>query len=92
VSLLENITLALLQDKYWDRHPDGHWSPDGCRSRQKIAVIIPFYNRNSHLVHLLDNLHTVLRRQLLDFTIFVIEQVTLRLDRLSNSQTNYLLF
>ena len=56
-------------------HHGGHWSPTECSARQRIAIIIPFRDRQAHLEMLLKVLHPMLQRQLVDYTIFVIEQV-----------------
>jgi N-terminal region of glycosyl transferase group 7 len=55
----------------------GHWSPSPtlCVARQRLAIIVPFRNRETHLRILLRVLHPMLQRQLIDYTIFVIEQV-----------------
>ncbi len=55
----------------------GLWSPDGCRARQKVAIVIPFRNRENHLRNLVNNLHGILRRQKLTYRIFVAQQVIL---------------
>ncbi|KAI0216085.1 Beta-1,4-N-acetylgalactosaminyltransferase bre-4 [Lamellibrachia satsuma] len=59
-------------------HPElsagGRWKPDGCVARQRVAVVIPFRDRDEHLRILLQNLHPVLQRQQLEYQIFVVEQ------------------
>ena len=57
--------------------PGGHWKPSHCVSKKKVAVIIPYRDRHSHLVRLLDFLFPILQRQLLDFRFIVTEQVHL---------------
>ena len=52
----------------------GHWSPTQCSPRQRVAVIIPFRDRMSHLNILLANLHAFLQRQQLEYRFFVVEQ------------------
>ncbi|XP_050499794.1 beta-1,4-N-acetylgalactosaminyltransferase bre-4 [Diabrotica virgifera virgifera] len=52
----------------------GHWHPPNCRAKQKLAVIVPFRNREIHLSVFLRHMHPFLRQQQLDYTIFVIEQ------------------
>ncbi|XP_033756242.1 beta-1,4-N-acetylgalactosaminyltransferase bre-4-like [Pecten maximus] len=51
----------------------GTYKPSTCRSRHKVAIIIPYRNRKRHLRILLNNLHPFLQRQQLDYRIFVIE-------------------
>jgi len=53
----------------------GSWSPASCIARQRVAVIIPFRDRQQHLRTLLAVLHPMLQRQMLQYTVFVIEQV-----------------
>lgn len=52
----------------------GHWRPLNCTARDKVAILIPYRNRETHLYILLRNLHPFLQHQLIDYTIFVIEQ------------------
>ena len=51
-------------------------SPEDCKSRQELAVIIPYRNREYHLKLLLKYLHPFLQRQKRSYQIFVVEQVS----------------
>jgi len=53
----------------------GSWAPLSCIARHRVAVIIPFRDRQLHLRTLLAILHPMLQRQMLHYTIFVVEQV-----------------
>ncbi|TMS38239.1 hypothetical protein L596_005006 [Steinernema carpocapsae] len=53
----------------------GHWKPEICKARQRVAIIVPFRNRENHLPIFLQNLHPLLQKQQLDYTIFVVEQI-----------------
>ena len=53
----------------------GRWRPSWCVARHRVAILVPYRNRERDLLSLLKVLHGVLRRQLIDYTIFVIEQV-----------------
>lgn len=55
----------------------GFYSPPNCQPRDKVAIIIPFRNRHEHLRVFLHYNIPVLRRQLIQFKIYVIEQVSL---------------
>lgn len=55
--------------------PGGLYTPPDCISRGRVAIIIPFRDREEHLRVLLHNLHPMLQRQQLDYGIYVIEQV-----------------
>ena len=57
----------------------GSWKPCDCGSQSKVAILIPFRDRSSHLNVLLNNLIPFLQYQKRDFTIFVIEQVRVHL-------------
>ena len=57
-------------------HSGGTWQPTNCRARHRVAVIIPYRDREHHLIILLAHLHPMLQRQQLHYTIFVVEQVS----------------
>ncbi|ESN93241.1 hypothetical protein HELRODRAFT_89219, partial [Helobdella robusta] len=63
-----------LEREFFDYGQSGTWYPLSCIPRHKVAVIIPFRNRENHLKVILKVLVPMLRRQLLFYTIFVIEQ------------------
>jgi hypothetical protein len=48
--------------------------PTGCVARHKVAIIVPYRDRQTHLTILLSHLHPMLRRQQLDYRIYVVEQ------------------
>ncbi|KAL6097985.1 uncharacterized protein ACO6RY_13394 [Pungitius sinensis] len=52
----------------------GRYKPPGCIAQQKVAIIIAFRNRHEHLIHWLHYLHPILKRQQLDYTVYVINQ------------------
>lgn len=55
----------------------GRSKPKNCKSEQRIAVIVPYRDRLPQLKIFLLNLIPFLHRQNADFTIFIVEQVTL---------------
>ncbi|CAF4582918.1 unnamed protein product [Rotaria sp. Silwood2] len=57
-----------------DLHFGGHWFPKSCQTEQRLAIIICYRNRESHLKLFLDNIHSFLKQQQLDYTIFVVNQ------------------
>ncbi|KAK2145156.1 hypothetical protein LSH36_698g00029, partial [Paralvinella palmiformis] len=57
--------------------PGGAWSPRRCVARHRVAIIIPYRDREQHLITLLYYLHPVLQRQQLDYRIYVVEQVSI---------------
>jgi len=54
----------------------GKWTPLSCVPRQNVAIIIPYRDREEHLRALLNILHPMIQRQLLQYTIYVVEQVS----------------
>ncbi|XP_012811668.2 UDP-Gal:betaGlcNAc beta 1,4- galactosyltransferase, polypeptide 1, gene 1 isoform X1 [Xenopus tropicalis] len=52
----------------------GHYKPSDCKALQKVAIIIPFRNRDSHLKYWLHYMHPILQRQQLDYGVYVINQ------------------
>ena len=54
----------------------GSWKPKTCISNFKLGVIVPYRDRLPHLKILLNYLHLVLQRQLIEYRIFVVEPTT----------------
>ncbi|TRY85762.1 hypothetical protein DNTS_031934 [Danionella cerebrum] len=52
----------------------GRYKPSDCVALQKVAIIIPFRNRDEHLKYWLYYLHPILQRQQLDYGIYIVEQ------------------
>ncbi|XP_054665620.1 beta-1,4-galactosyltransferase 1 isoform X2 [Grus americana] len=52
----------------------GRFAPKDCIALQKVAIIIPFRNREEHLKYWLYYLHPILQRQQLDYGVYVINQ------------------
>ncbi|XP_062925170.1 beta-1,4-galactosyltransferase 1 [Mobula hypostoma] len=52
----------------------GRFTPSDCIAVQKVAVVIPFRNRDEHLKYWLYYLHPILQRQQLDYGVYVINQ------------------
>ncbi|XP_056586276.1 beta-1,4-galactosyltransferase 1 [Triplophysa dalaica] len=52
----------------------GRYAPSNCVAVQKVAIIIPFRNREEHLKYWLHYLHPILQRQQIDYGIYIIQQ------------------
>lgn len=49
-------------------------SPLPCVARHKVAIVIPYRDREEHLVTLLNTLHPLLQRQQIQYRVYVVEQ------------------
>ena len=54
--------------------PGGRNKPQECVSRNKVAIIVPYRDREQNLRTFLYNIHPVLKRQQLDYGLYVVEQ------------------
>ncbi|XP_045138988.1 beta-1,4-galactosyltransferase 2-like isoform X2 [Portunus trituberculatus] len=52
----------------------GRYRPENCTARHKVAIIIPYRNRATHLTVFVHHMHPFLQRQQLEYTIYVVEQ------------------
>nr|DBA28589.1 TPA: hypothetical protein GDO54_008918 [Pyxicephalus adspersus] len=69
-----NVTLeeTIIENAYLPL--GGHSKPENCTALQKIAIVIPFRNREPHLKIWLYNMHPFLQKQQADYGIYVVEQ------------------
>lgn len=63
-----------LEKRFTWLQPGGHWAPPRCRVEKKVAIVVPYRGRGEHLLLFLQHIHPFLRRQQLDYTIFLVEQ------------------
>lgn len=68
------VTLEQTKDENPNLQPGGRFRPKDCVALQKVAIIIPFRNRDEHLKFWLYYLHPILQRQQLDYGVYVINQ------------------
>lgn len=65
----------------------GFYTPPDCKAIHKIAIIIPFRNRDRHLDYFLQYMHPILQRQQAEYKIYVVNQYgmdTFNKDKLMN--------
>lgn len=75
---LVNVSYNEMESNFtWLFHGGQYW-PHKCRPRERVAIIIPFRDRDEHLRILLNNLHPILYRQQLEYTVYVVEQVDMK--------------
>ncbi|CAF1499466.1 unnamed protein product, partial [Adineta ricciae] len=51
----------------------GHWSPPHCTAHYRVAIIIPYRNRDMQLRIFLNFMHPFLQKQQIDYQIYLIE-------------------
>lgn len=52
----------------------GSYTPTHCQPTARIAILVPYRNRTSHLAHFLSVMHPFLQRQNVQYTIVVVNQ------------------
>ncbi|XP_050392289.1 beta-1,4-N-acetylgalactosaminyltransferase bre-4 [Patella vulgata] len=70
------LSYKTIEDNNRELQPGGCYSPSNCTPRHHVAILIPYRDRQSHLKLFLQNIHPFLRKQQLDYGIFVIELVS----------------
>lgn len=70
------VSLDVVRKENPNLQNGGRFRPKDCVALQKVAIIIPFRNRDEHLKFWLYYLHPILQRQQLDYGIYVINQVS----------------
>ncbi|KAK2179510.1 hypothetical protein NP493_484g03000 [Ridgeia piscesae] len=63
-----------LERNHRELQPGGRFSPPNCKALHRVAIIIPYRDRESHLRVFFNHMHPLLQRQQLDYGIFVIEE------------------
>ena len=62
-----------------DFHKDilsgGMYYPRNCRATFKVAIIIPYRNRESHLKMFLRHMHPIWKRHKMDYRVYVVNQI-----------------
>ncbi|KAK6726800.1 hypothetical protein RB195_004858 [Necator americanus] len=72
---MDSPSMDTLQKLYHYVEDGGHGQPKECRSRHRVAIVVPYRDRESHLRILLHNLHSFLTKQQLDYAIVIVEQI-----------------
>ena len=60
----------------YNLQPGGWYRPPTCQAKHKIAIIIPYRDREEHLKLFLQHMHPYLQAQRLEYTIYVVELVS----------------
>lgn len=79
IEFQDPVSLEQIKSENPNVQHGGRFKPKDCLALQKVAIIIPFRNRDEHLKYWLYYLHPILQRQQLDYGVYVINQVRCRL-------------
>lgn len=72
------LTWAELESKFLNLQAGGRYRPRNCTSHHRVAIIVPFRDRDIHLKIFLNNIHPLLQRQQLDYGIYIVDLVSER--------------
>ncbi|XP_040027250.2 beta-1,4-galactosyltransferase 2 [Gasterosteus aculeatus] len=75
IEFSSQMTMERVQRENPNVTDGGRYTPPDCRPRWKVAIIIPFRHRENHLKYWLHYLHPILRRQRIDYGIYIINQL-----------------
>ena len=64
-----------LTSRYSNLKEGGRFTPEECRPVNRVAIVIPYRNRDEHLRYFLEYMHAILQRQQLEYQIFIVNQV-----------------
>ncbi|XP_034254744.1 beta-1,4-N-acetylgalactosaminyltransferase bre-4-like isoform X2 [Thrips palmi] len=67
-------TMDQLELLFDNLEPGGHYTPQSCKARSRVALIIPYRDRPSQLNAFLYHMHPFLQKQQLEYGIIIVEQ------------------
>ncbi|XP_058459069.1 beta-1,4-N-acetylgalactosaminyltransferase bre-4 [Malaya genurostris] len=68
---------TLVEQKFAPKlQPGGQYTPRECSARDRVAIIVPYRDREQHLPVFLKNIHPFLMKQQLEYGIYIVEQST----------------
>lgn len=74
VQVSEVPSLEEMMPMFPQLEPGGRWHPPDCAARHKVAVIVPYRDREPHLRAFLLNIHKFLQKQQIEYGIYIVEQ------------------
>lgn len=69
-----DMELATVEKKFPEVQFGGRYSPPNCTARHKVAIIVPYRDRQQHLAVFVNHMHPFLMKQQIEYGIFIIEQ------------------
>ncbi len=70
-----------LEAMHPELQPGGRWKPKHCRARSRVAIVVPYLNRDENLRIFLQHMHPFLQKQQLEYGIFLAEPIWERANR-----------
>ncbi|XP_061379242.1 beta-1,4-N-acetylgalactosaminyltransferase bre-4-like [Danaus plexippus] len=64
-----------MEIKYQEILAGGFHAPTRCRAKYRVAILIPYRDRKTNLIIFLNHMHKFMKKQLLEYQIFLIEQI-----------------
>ncbi|XP_014357722.2 beta-1,4-N-acetylgalactosaminyltransferase bre-4-like [Papilio machaon] len=68
------LQLDYVETKYPEVDPGGLYAPPNCTARHRVAIIVPYRDREQHLAVFLNHIHPFLMKQQIEYGIFIVEQ------------------
>jgi len=74
VTVTDIPSLEAMEGMFPKLEKGGVFRPEGCEARHRVAVIVPYRDREPHLRAFLLNIHRFLQRQQVMYGVYVVEQ------------------
>ncbi|KAK4309886.1 hypothetical protein Pmani_018511, partial [Petrolisthes manimaculis] len=75
LKVVQNVSVSEVEKAQAGRVRDGgRWWPEECQARWRLAVLVPYRNREQQIGPFLNHMHPILQRQQLNYSIYFIEQ------------------
>lgn len=63
-------------EKNFQKVIKGSYRPENCKARHKVAILVPYRDRDTHLRIFINHMHSFLIRQQLEYGIYIVELVS----------------
>ncbi|XP_078471268.1 beta-1,4-galactosyltransferase 1-like [Lampetra fluviatilis] len=74
IEFTDTVSMELVAEQNEEVTLGGRYHPKDCTPRQRVAIIIPYRKRTEHLLYWLYYMHPILRRQQMDYGVFIVHQ------------------
>lgn len=68
------MELDVVEKRYPEVQWGGRYTPPNCTAKHKVAIIVPYRDRQQHLAVFLNHMHPFLMKQQIEYGIFIVEQ------------------